>query len=168
MYYNRTISDKFSALIEKGGKLRWLFDFVKGRKDLDFLIGRNNSQQWISVYRGLTRILKISPPFNQIICISAAKRYKDMSGSLYGKRNLNSNFQKDIENLITQIENTESFDRYYKNKKEGYYQNEFSRSFGICGGVNDDFVIIDKEDVIGYKTQMEKDDLLGKIQLKYK
>ena len=38
MYYNRTISNSFSELIEKNGKLSWLYDFVKTRDDLDFLI----------------------------------------------------------------------------------------------------------------------------------
>ena len=53
MYYNRTISNSFSGLIEKGGKLRWLFDFVKNTKELDFLIGKNKETESISVYRGL-------------------------------------------------------------------------------------------------------------------
>ena len=61
MYYNRTISKEFASLLETGSKLRWLFDFVKNHKELDFLIGKNNSKEWISVYRGLTRILTILP-----------------------------------------------------------------------------------------------------------
>ena len=41
MYYNRTISKGLASLLETGGELRWLFDFVKNHKELDFLIGKN-------------------------------------------------------------------------------------------------------------------------------
>ena len=58
MYYNRKISDSLSRLIEPRGELRWLFDFVKSRDDLDFLIGKSSSTEWISVYRGLSRRLE--------------------------------------------------------------------------------------------------------------
>ena len=169
MYYNRKISDSFAKLIEKGGKLRWVFDFVKNHPDLDFLIGKNNSKEWISVYRGLTRIISILPTDDpHRIKIEATNTYKQMSGNLYGIKSIKDNFQKDIENIISQIEGKKQFDRYYKNKKEGYYQNILSRKHGIHSSANDDFVIIDKEAVIGYSNQKEKDKLLGNIQEKYK
>jgi len=169
MYYNRKISDSFSKLLENGGELRWLFDFVKNHQELDFLIGKNNSKEWISIYRGLTRILSILPMDNpQIVLINADVKYKNMLGNLYGDKSINYNFQEDIENLIAQIENNSQIDRYFKNKKEGYYQNELSRKYGIWGSANDDFVVIDKEAVIGYANQKEKDTILGNIQQKYK
>ena len=168
MYYNRTISNELANLLEYGGELRWLFDFVKNHKELDFLIGKNNSKEWISIYHGLTRIISIRPLSASSILVNADARYKNMSANLYGERGINDNFQKDIENLITQVENNSQFDRYFKNKKEGYYQNELSRRFGIFGRDNDDFVIIDKEAVIGYKNQEEKANLFGSIQQKYK
>ena len=168
MYYNRKISNTFSKLIENGGELRWLFDFVINNKELDFLIGKNNSKEWISVYRGLTRIISILPRNNTSVFIDGDDRYKGISPNLYGQKSVNENFQNDIENLITQIEQNKQFDRYYKNKKEGYYQNELSRIYGICGSSDTDFVIIDKEAVIGYSNQAEKDNILGNIQQKYK
>jgi hypothetical protein len=88
--------------------------------------------------------------------------------SLYGKKNITDNFQYAIESLIVQIENERKFDRYYKNEKEGYYQNIFSRRFGICGNPDDDFVIIDKEAVVGYVNQAEKMNIFGRIQQPYK
>lgn len=168
MYYNRTISQDFSSLLETGGKLRWLFDFVKNHKELDFLIGKNNSKEWVSVYRGLTRILTILPINNTSVLIDADDKYKDICPNLYGQKSLSENYQKEIEFLITQIEQNSKFDRYYKNKKEGFYQNELSKIFGICGKPDTDFVIIDKEAVIGYSDQAEKDNLFGNLQQKYK
>lgn len=168
MYYNRTISKELASLLEKSGELRWLFDFVKNHSELDFLIGKNNSKEWISVYRGLTRIVSISTSKKSTIQISGAGKYENLVPNLYGRKQTNENFQKGIELLINQIEQDRSFDRYYNNMKEGYYQNELSRKYGICGSPDSDFLIIDKETVIGYKDTAEKNDIFGSIQHKYK
>jgi hypothetical protein len=168
MYYNRTLTDPFPKLIEKGGELRWLFDFVKNREDLDFLIGKNKSKQWISIYRGTTRILSVLKNGSNRTYRDAAEKYKNMAVNLFGSKTLTDNFQSDIEDLITKIDNDHLFDRYYKNKKEGYFQNVLSRKYGICGTEDDKFVIIDKESVIGYNNQKEKDKLLIPIQQQYK
>lgn len=168
MYYNRTISKELASLLEKSGELRWLFDFVKNHSELDFLIGKNNSKEWISVYRGLTRIVSISKSKKSTIQISGAGKYENLVPNLYGRKQKNENFQKGIELLINQIEQDRSFDRYYNNMKEGYYQNELSRKYGIYGSPDSAFVIIDKETVIGYKDTAEKNDIFGSIQHKYK
>lgn len=168
MYYNRTISKNLAQLLENDGQLRWLYDFVKSHKELDFLIGKNNSKEWISIYRGLTRIVSVLPMNKSTIIIDADKKYNSIYQNLYGEKSITENFQDEIEYLISQIENNNQFDRYYKNKKEGYYQNELSKMFGICGNADSDFVIIDKEAVVGYTNQEEKDFLFGNIQKKYK
>ena len=169
MYYNRKISNSFSALIESGGKLRWLFDFVKKRDDLDFLIGKNNSKEWISIYRGLSRILTITKTKNSnIIKIDGANAYKTIEPTLYGENNTSYNFKTEMGNILDAVAVNHKFDRYYNNKKEGYYQNILSRKYGILGDMNDDFVIIDKEAVVGYTNQIEKYNFINKILPKYK
>lgn len=168
MYYNRTISQNFAGLLETGGKLRWLFDFVKNRTDLDFLIGKNNAKEWISIYRGLTRIITITPKDINTIKIDAAKKYKSISPNLYGVKSINENFQNDIIKIISLIEKEPQFNRYYNNKKEGFYQNELSKIFGTHCSPNSDFVIIDKEAVIGYSNKPQKASIFGSIQQKYK
>lgn len=169
VYYNRTISPETSKLIEPDGALSWLCKFVKNHKELDFLIGRNNAIEWISVYRGLARIFTIRPTKDpDIIEIIANDRYRKMSDFLYGTRSVYENFEKDIGRLIDKIEHDYKFDRYYKNIKEGFFQNELSRRYGICSTTYEDFVIIDKEAVIGYSNQNEKDMIFGEIQKQYK
>lgn len=170
MYYNRKISDKLSKLIENNGKLRWLFDYVKNHNELDFLIGKSKKKEWVSIYRGITRIISINLTANkQIIKVNGAKTYQEIMPNLYGKKSITANFKIDIELLIKQIESNPGFDRYYKNKKEGYYQNILSRKYGINGNPNDDFVIIDKEVVIGYANTNEKQEKFSVgIQKKYK
>jgi len=144
MYYNRTLSDDFSGLIEKGGSLRWLYDYVKQNKELDFLIGRNNNKEWISVYRGLSRVLTITKSGKKDnIVLDAAKAYKKLNRDFYGVKSCAIDFSKKFTKLISDVANNNKFDRYYKNEKEGYFQNILSRRYGICGKGNDDFVIID-------------------------
>ncbi len=169
MYYNRKLSDSFSALIEPGGAMRWLFDFVKDSKDMDFQIGRNADQEWISVYRGTTRIVKIRSTNDPAkIAVDGDNTYQKMSSSLFGHKHTSANFQIDLEEVLQQVARDPKFDRYYNNKKEGYFQNELSRKYGIHGLPDDDFVIVDKEAVIGYADENEKSILMGPIRDKYK
>ncbi len=170
MNYNRKLSDSFCSLIKENGDLRWLFDFVKKREDLDLLLVKNKSGEAISVYRGLSRIIKITTKKRSPnkIYIDGAKSYKDCFKELYGEKDVSCNFKKEIELLLEKVEGQEYFNRYYNNKKEGYYQNILSRKYGILGNDNDDFVIIDKEAIISYKNQEEKNNYFGKAQQRYK
>ncbi len=168
MYYNRTISQKLASLLEPAGELRWLFDFVKSHKALDFQIGKNKSEGWISVYRGLTRILRLTLTRDLKLKINAANKYKSSMPNIYGVKDIDHSFETDLRELVKRIEKDKAFDRYYNCRKEGYFQNEFSRHYGICGLPDTEFVIVDKEAVIGYEDQIEKNNLFGTIQQKYK
>lgn len=169
MYYNRTISKSFSKMLETGGELRWLFNFVKKRNELDFLIGKNKQKEWISIYRGLSRILTITGKQNyQKIKLDAAKSYKDITCTLYGIKSVPCNFKGELEALIKRVGNEKKFDRYYNNRKEGFFQNELSRKFGICGRNTDEFVILDKEAVVGFANRSEKKEIYDPIRAKYK
>ena len=162
MYYDRTLDGSFSKRIEPNGDLRWLFDFVKENYELDFLIGKN--AEWISVYRGLSRCITI----NKKGKIDGAKAYKELVPDLYANTNEKTNFQKELTELLSKIDNTPKFDRYYKNKKEGYYQNELSRKYGISSDFNSEFVIIDKEAQIGYKDTETEEKIFDKLKERYR
>lgn len=172
MYYDRTVSDAFIKIIKQGGELKWLFDFVKENDCLDFLIGKNNSKEWISIYRGLSRLITISMVKNIkddiIIQIDGAEAYKKITPKLYGKRYSSDNFKNHLTELLLHVEKDKKFDRYYNNKKEGFYQSELSRNYGLSGSQDADFVIIDKEAVIGYDNQIHKNRLYKPLQSKYK
>lgn len=169
MYYNRTISTDLAKLISPDGQLRWLFEFVKSRNDLDFLIQKNKSKECISIYRGLTKILSIQLRGKQsLIKISGDKKYKNLCPELFEEKNSTGLSQDSINRLIDKIASTKTLSGYYENKKEGYHQSIFSRKFGILSQANSDFVILDKEAVIGYKDKNEKDSSFGPVQKKYK
>lgn len=160
MYYDRKL-EKLAYLIEKGGPLRWLFDYVKNNKELDFLVGKNYQKEWISVYRGLSRILTILP-CREVgkIKVDAADAYKSLAAKkridIYGKKEASDLIIGKLNNLVEIVKNNPKFNRYYQNKKEGYYQNILSRRYGICGAPNDEFAIVDKEAIIGYASEKEK------------
>lgn len=169
MYYNRRISDSFAKSLEVGGDLRWLYDYVRQNPELDLLIGKNNSKQWISVYRGLSRVLTISSTANSNkIKLDGANAFKELNKKLYGQKEFSDNFYKDLDWLVKSVSAKEKFDRYYNNRKEGYFQNELSRKYGICGDPEDNFAIIDKEAVIGHENIQEKNDIYGRIRSEYK
>ena len=160
MYYDRKL-EKLAYLIEKGGPLRWLFDYVKNNEELDFLVGKNNQKEWISVYRGLSRILTILPCRESgKIKVDAADAYKSLASKkridIYGKKEVSDLVIGTLDSLVEIVKNNPKFNRYYQNKKEGYYQNILSRRYGICGAPNDEFVIVDKEAVIGHASEKEK------------
>lgn len=168
MYYDRTISNGFSELIEPKGQLRWLFDFVKINNDLDFLIGKNNGNEWISIYRGLSRIVKIKKYKRENkINIDGDKAYKELLPDLYQKKDISVNFSQELNHLYKKIPDYKKLNQYYNNKKEGYYQNEISRLFGINSNPNSDFIIFDKEAVLGFTDKSEKEEIFGPFHSKY-
>jgi len=139
------------------------------KDDLDFLIGKNDSGEWVSVYRGLSRILSITPYAAQArIKIDAAEKFKALEPELYGERKTLSDFSEQLDSLISKIRSDRRFARYYENRKEGFFQNELSRKFGINGTRHDAFVILDKEAVIGYADKKEKAKIYSVLQRPYK
>ena len=168
-YYDRELLSVFAQLLEPNGKLCWLYDYVKQRSDLDFLVGKNNGVEWISVYRGLSRIITIKRNLNSSgLRIEAANKYLQLADQLgisdiYGEiaNNTIADFSSNLNLLVSEVEKTPDFDRYYNTRKEGYYQNQFSRQYGMCSSASEDFVIIDKEAVIGYKNKDKKADIFG-------
>ncbi len=169
MYYNRLLTDDFGQLSAEGGPLRWMFDYVKSHRDLDFQVGRNDQKQWISIYRGLTRLVTVRPSRkSQELTVDAAPCYKAVSPELFGRKSISDLGLEPIEKIRQYLEEQGSKDRHYGNKREGYYQNELSRMYGICGSSDSGFVVVDKEAVVGYKDTDERNMLLGPLQDQYK
>ncbi|HRU15449.1 MAG TPA: hypothetical protein P5017_06990 [Anaerohalosphaeraceae bacterium] len=168
MYYKRVISNELQQLLMDGRELHWLYNLVRERKELDFLIGSNNSQEWVSVYCGTTRLLRISLKRNRVN-IAADHKYlkyaKDKGLDIYGIRETTDlYFEKDFVQMLVYLRQDNQLDRYYHNKKEGYFQNLFSRQFGIDGTGHENFAVIDKEAVIGYQDIRAKQNYFSKKQ----
>ena len=171
MYYRRVISDKLMKLLLVRGGLHWLYQLVKEREDLDFLIGANKSKQWIYVYRGTTRLLDITEK-RGLVNVSANRKYLDLAErnnlNIYSLRQtLDLNFKDDFIRLISCLSQDKKLDKHYVNKKEGYFQNLFSRQFGVCAKGTEDFVVIDKEAVIGFKNKATKEKYFGEQRKRF-
>lgn len=169
MYYDRVISENLAKTLAKDGTLSWLLDYVKKHEDLDILIGKIKNKEWISVYRGLTKIVTIIPlKAPSIVSVQTADTYKNISPTLSGEKRSADIKQKDIEAIRAFLDKKEKSDRYYGNKKEGFYQNAISREFGIFSKVDSEFVILDKEVVVGYENKNEKNSKFTSLQEEYK
>jgi hypothetical protein len=171
MYYNRVISDDLKGLLLPGGGLRWLYSLVKKRDDLDFLIGGNKSKKWIYVYRGTTRLLDISMKSNSVK-VSANPKYLNLAKSnkldIFGIKKISDlNFKDDFISLISCLSQDSKLSKHYANKKEGYFQNLFSRQFGILTDGGEEFVVVDKEVVIGYGNKQIKENYFGEQRKRF-
>ena len=172
MYYKRVISNELQRLLMCGGELHWLYRLVREWKEIDFLIGANNFQEWISVYCGMTRLLEITLKRNQV-SISADLKYRNYAEQkgldIYGIKEMTDlNFEKDFVQLFFCLRQDNQLHRHYYNKKEGYFQNLFSRQFGIESTGNEDFVVIDKESVVGYQDTATRTKIFSIQQEKFR
>jgi hypothetical protein len=168
MYYRRVISDELKQLLLKEGAFHWLYQLVKAR---DFLIGANKSKQWIYVYRGTTRLLDITEK-RGLVKVSANRKYLDLAErnnlNIYGVKKVSDlNFRDDFVRLISCLGQDKKLDRHFVNKKEGYFQNLFSRQFGICAKGTEDFVVVDKEAVIGFENKGIKAKYFGEQRKRF-
>ena len=166
VYYNRIMSEKFEKLIME--KYEWLIGFVKKHRELDFQTGFDQKQNksWFSVYRGTSRILRITHfEKSGMVTIDAAKSYMKLDS--YPKQ-LN---EKNLEAYLKEINENPNYGKYYIDskgeRKEGYYQTLISRRYTFENTIDDDFIIFDKELVLGFidediKKEWNKDIL--KIQ----
>ena len=160
MYYDRSMKIDLEESIVKNYK--WLIDEVIKRPELDFQTGSNNNDSWFSVYRGTGRILTINASGK----IYAAPKYMGLSSDFYKKPD-----RKGLDDLLSKINNESSLGRYYidakEKRKEGYYQNLISRRYSLFCQAEDDFVIIDKEFVLGYSDDNIKKVIMKPVKDKY-
>jgi hypothetical protein len=163
MNYNRVMNDRIVKLLEC--EYRWLVDFVKQRKDLDFQTGSD----WFSIYRGTARIFKVTSSGR----ISAHQKYMQMEPDLYKKPS-----ERLFISLIDKIKNyvclegknsgKNTLKRYYDNEREGFYQNNISRRYGLCGKGDDVLIIIDKEAVVAFEKEDIKNNILEPLKNHYR
>ena len=128
VYYNRVMSEKFEKLIMK--EYKWLIEFVKKHKELDFQTGFDQKQNksWFSVYRGTSRILRITyNDKSERVKIDAAASYMKLDS--YPKQ-LD---EKRLEAYLKEINENPNYGKYYidskGNRKEGYYQTLIARRY---------------------------------------
>lgn len=160
MYYDRSMKKDLEDKILS--KYKWLIDEVEKRPELDFQTGSNNKDSWFSVYRGTGRILTINASGK----IFADPKYMGLCPDFYKKPD-----RIGLDILLSKINNDSCLGRYYIDakgrKKEGFYQNLISRRYSLFCQAEDDFIIIDKEFVLGYSDDNIKEEIMKPIKDKY-
>lgn len=153
-YYDRTMDDSFISKVLND--YSWLINFVKKTPELDFQTGHDPKQKrsWFSVYRGTGRVLTFASRRNGYK-IDAANAYKRIAPNGFFEHPKEDSFVKYLSN----IREAPNLQRYYesdKGKKEGFYQNLIGRRYTFNTKAEDDFIIIDKEVVVGFKDEVTK------------
>ena len=165
-YYDRTMDDSFISKVLSD--YPWLIKFVKKTPELDFQTGHDPKQgrSWFSVYRGTGRVLTFVSRRNSYK-MDAANAYKEIAPTDFFVHPTEDNFVKYLSN----IREAPNLKRYYesdKGKKEGFYQNLIGRRYTFNTKTEDDFIIIDKEMVVGFKDEATKtawnDDIISNIK----
>ncbi|MBR1378156.1 MAG: hypothetical protein IJ557_03400 [Bacteroidaceae bacterium] len=153
-YYDRTMDDSFISKVLND--YPWLIHFVKNTYELDLQTGHdpNQGRSWLSVYRGTGRVLTFASRRNGYK-IDAADAYKRIAPIVFFEHPTEDSFIEYLSN----IREAPNLQRYYESdqgKKEGFYQNLIGRRYTFNTKAEDDFIIIDKEMVVGFKNEVTK------------
>ena len=153
-YYDRTMDDSFISKVLND--YPWLIHFVKNTSELDLQTGHDPKQgrSWFSVYRGTGRVLTFASRRNGYK-IDADDTYKKIAPTDFFERPTENSFVEYLSN----IKKASNLKRYYESdqrKKEGFYQNLIGRRYTFNTKAEDDFIIIDKEMVVGFKDEVTK------------
>lgn len=160
-YYNRTISDDLFKRFKDGGELEWIIDYVNKKDCLDFQTGSNKRDSWFSVYRGTGRVLTINLK-KGALTFNASKAYKVLNPTFYANPT-----EEEFDRLLAKIEEAENLTRYYNESNEGYYQTLIGRRYCLDCKENDEFVIFDKEFILGYDSKDTRKDFTKEIVIEY-
>ena len=153
-YYDRTMDDSFISKVLND--YPWLIHFVKNTSELDLQTGHDPKQgrSWFSVYRGTGRVLTFASRRNGYK-IDAADTYKKIATTDFFERPTENSFVEYLSN-IREAPNLQHYYESDKGKREGFYQNLIGRRYTFNTKAEDDFIIIDKEMVVGFKDEVTK------------
>lgn len=162
MLYERSPSVDFRNLLKPSGPLNFLVsgfhDWVPN--DPRALDPQFRKDDTLSFYHGLTSLMQVGlisqNGADQHVLLTADKAY---SGARHYKLlmkewPISSSTVADLKQLIPEYMSSaadSALDRYYKNQKEGFWQNQLSLSFGFHWKPGMDWLVVDREAMISYK-----------------
>lgn len=157
-YYYRIMSPEVVERIKN--EFPWIQNYVERHPELDYQTGSNANDSWFSVYRGTGRVFTVTEDE-----VFADEKYEKLCKEFYVQPRPGT-----LDILLSQITKSDDLGRYYISKgqkKEGYYQNLISRRYTLFCKESDDFIIIDKEFVLGYKDKVTRKEWTDRIKAKY-
>ena len=159
VYYDRILSEALVATLKTD--YAWLIEFVKRHEELDFQTGHDpkSKQSWFSIYRGTGRLLTMSMGVRHQLKISANEVYMALSPQIFEDGELTV---ETMEMYLKAVNATPKLDRYYVSegvRREGYYQNLIARRYTFHEQTpEDNFIVIDKEMVIGFLDEKTREE----------
>ncbi len=155
-YYDRTMSENLVKFINE--EYPWLISYVKAHNCLDFQTGHDpkNGRSWFSIYRGTSRVLTISKGIRSNVKYSTAEPYRKLIDSSFFENPTAELFDKYLENIEKEVNLARFYIANDGTRKEGYYQTLIGRRYTFDLKPTDDFFIIDKEFVVGFKSEEVK------------
>lgn len=154
-YYNRKMKCDFVEKLTKD--YPWLISFVKEHECLDFQTVNypKTKRSKLSIYRGTGRVLTFNFSPNGISW-DADIEYKGLCPEFFKMPT-----KEKFEIYLGKIKKEDGFKRYYNdeenNRNEGYFQNLVGRRYTFQITEKDDFIIIDKEFVLGFENEKIKE-----------
>jgi len=173
MRYDRTLSDEFESLLLPGGPLRFLIDIALAASasedalPLDLQLREHGRNGKVTLYVGLTKILDLTIDRDaRHLHTSAHPEHRKHFGSYGLARDYPlANEAKLKEGIEAYVNARDEYvgTRHYTS--EGECQNWLSCRYGIRSRPGE-WVSVDREVVVGYESEAEKDDLWGPIKKK--
>lgn len=169
--FERCFSQAEGALLATGGALNFLIsDHINGTENdpaaFDIHFRENNKLMY---YHGTTCVL-IASLNGQSVKFAADKRYR-------GSKHAGDLFKSwQIENAIEIRKNVKSYlagirsdvaNRYYANEKEGFWQNKLCIYYGPKCDESKEWLIVDRECVLGFGTGEDKEKFYKQKREKY-
>ncbi len=172
MRYARRLSPRFLDHLENG-PLRFLVSNVSSWNPADpyaFDLQIREGDR-LMYYHGTTALLTIRhDPGDGVLECTASSTYTQAAGYEHLMKRWPATDQDSLCTLVpTYLVSAASLakDGYYRNREEGYWQNRlcFAFSQNWCPGM--DWLIIDREAVVGFGSDSERRSVLDPIQVKY-
>lgn len=172
--YERTLNKESEELLKATGKLNFLINGYETWIPSDpnaFDIQLREKNQ-IMIYHGGTRLITISLAKGSVK-LSAAKSYSNVGDSYatlmkeWTYDDLVKKQKEYKEYLINVVVNKIVQDKFYKTEKEGWWSNRLSLYFGKNWNVQKEWLIIDREAVLGFKQGDKKAIFYEKMKEKY-
>ena len=169
--YNRYLDDSIKKSIVERLKFLFDFSFMDDSDAVDIHIREKNE---LMLYHGGTCVLIIKlAKLNKkgFISLSAHKTYKDKYKSLMREWEVSDDSKLSglkeayVDYLKTIIEKVNK--KYYKNKKEGFWNNKICIEFSRYWAAEMDWLIIDRECVLGFESKSKKKDFYNKAKSVY-
>lgn len=172
MRYSRTLSPEFVGHLSREPLSRLLrlpvsCDF-NDAFDIDLQLREGDR---LMFYHGTTALLTVQ--FNHStnrLSYSASESYSRATGFRELMQNwLESKWSRSVDLIPEYLSSAILFakDEVYRNRAEGYWQNRLSLAFGLQWCLGMDWLIIDREAVVGFTNSTEKQALLSPIKRKY-